>query len=75
MTLPCEGLEDSNHMARYRSLYSILSSGSEGSSGSVKLLYRVNSQAVTIAWRTKNFHLFTTFAPLTGRKTAIQAIT
>ena len=69
MTAPKDGLYIEDCMARYRSLHSILTSGD------VKLLYRVNSQSVTVAWKTKNFHLFVSFGPLTFRKTAISAIT
>lgn len=67
MTSPCE--QQAECMARYRSLHSILSSGG------VKLLYRVNARCVTVAWKTKNFHLFVSFGPLTLRKNAIVAIT
>jgi len=69
MTMPLVRSEQGEYMARYRSLHSILSGGG------VKLLYRVNSRCVTVAWKTKNFHLFVSFGPLTLRKTAIQSIT
>ena len=66
MTSPAGGEQC---IERYRSLNSILSDEK------VKLLYRVNDRSVTVAWKTKNFNLFVSFAPLVSRKNAIQSIT